>query len=131
MEINDELMACYIDGTATPEECVMVREYLLKHPEEYKDMLFLMDEDCELHCSEAELDVMCKPEYLKDLHQYEVPMNCFGTKAIKKKAFCKSVYAYNGVKGVKSAKKQLSDKKQGDNGFFSRLSQMIDDVNNL
>ncbi len=45
MEINDELLACYIEGTATSEECDMVREYLCKCPEEYERVLSLMDND--------------------------------------------------------------------------------------
>lgn len=47
MEINDELIACYVEGTATAEEQAEVRQYLCEHPEEYMHILSLMDEDTE------------------------------------------------------------------------------------
>lgn len=43
MEVNDELIACFVDGTATEEECCAVRQYLLTHPEERVAVLHLMD----------------------------------------------------------------------------------------
>ncbi len=45
MEITDEIIACYAEGTATPEEQIQVREYLSRHPEEYERILCLMDND--------------------------------------------------------------------------------------
>lgn len=47
MEINDELIACYVEGTATAEEQAEVRQYLCEHPEEYMHLLCLMDKDTE------------------------------------------------------------------------------------
>ena len=47
MEVNEELLACYIEGTATAEEQEQVRQYLCKHPEENMHILCLMDEDTE------------------------------------------------------------------------------------
>lgn len=47
MEINDELIACYAEGTATAEEQAEVRQYLCEHPEEYTHLLYLMDADIE------------------------------------------------------------------------------------
>lgn len=52
MEINDELLACYVEGTATAEERAQVRQYLCEHPEEYVHILSLMDEDTEDHLNE-------------------------------------------------------------------------------
>jgi len=52
MEINDELLACYVEGTATAEERAQVRQYLCEHPEEYVHILSLMDEDIEDHLNE-------------------------------------------------------------------------------
>ncbi len=45
MEITDEIIACYVEGTATPEERRLVRDYLGRHPEEYERILCLMDND--------------------------------------------------------------------------------------
>ncbi len=45
MEITDEIIGCYIEGTATEEERIQVREYLCSHPEENEHLLFLMDND--------------------------------------------------------------------------------------
>lgn len=43
MRISDELIACYVEGTVTPEERSLVRKYLYGHPEEYERVLCLMD----------------------------------------------------------------------------------------
>lgn len=45
MKINDELIACYIEGDMTAEERNFVRKYLREHPEEYEHVLCLMDND--------------------------------------------------------------------------------------
>lgn len=52
MEINDELIACYLEGTATAEEQAEVRRYLCEHPEEYMHLLCLMDENTEDYLNE-------------------------------------------------------------------------------
>ncbi len=54
MEISDELIACYIEGTATPEERNFVRDYLSNHPEEYEFILHLMDDYSEDYSKEEE-----------------------------------------------------------------------------
>lgn len=50
--INDELLACYVEGTATPEEQTLVRDYLAKNPEEYERVLYMMDLDREDYINE-------------------------------------------------------------------------------
>lgn len=45
MELNDELMACYLDGEVMQDELVEVRDYLCNHPEEFESIIALMDED--------------------------------------------------------------------------------------
>lgn len=45
MRISDELIACYVEGTATTEERDFVRNYLCRHPEEYERIVCLMDND--------------------------------------------------------------------------------------
>ena len=50
--INDELLACYVEGTATPEEQILVRDYLTKNPEEYERVLYMMDLDREDYLGE-------------------------------------------------------------------------------
>lgn len=52
MKINDELIACYVEGTATAEEQAEVRKYLCEYPEEYMHLLCLMDEDTEDYLNE-------------------------------------------------------------------------------
>ena len=51
-KINDELLACYVDGIATAEEQVFVREYLAANPEEYERVLYMMDLDREDYINE-------------------------------------------------------------------------------
>ena len=50
--INDELLACYVEGIATPEEQILVRDYLAKNPEEYERVLYMMDLDREDYIGE-------------------------------------------------------------------------------
>ena len=50
--INDELLACYVEGIATPEEQTLVRDYLTKNPEEYERVLYMMDLDREDYINE-------------------------------------------------------------------------------
>ena len=50
--INDELLACYVEGIATPEEQTLVRDYLTKNPEEYERVLYMMDLDREDYIGE-------------------------------------------------------------------------------
>ena len=45
MDVSDELMACYVDGTGNAEERDFVRRYLWELPEEYERILCLMDND--------------------------------------------------------------------------------------
>lgn len=54
--INDELLACYVEGTATPEEQILVRDYLTKNPEEYERVLYMMDLDREDYLGEMTED---------------------------------------------------------------------------
>lgn len=50
MDISDELIGCYIEGTCTSEELQAVRDYLVKNPDEYDRILCLMDNyrDCHI-----------------------------------------------------------------------------------
>lgn len=50
--INDELLACYVEGIATPEEQILVRDYLAHNPEEYERVLYMMDLDKEDYLGE-------------------------------------------------------------------------------
>ena len=50
--INDELLACYVEGIATPEEQTLVRDYLAQNPEEYERVLYMMDLDREDYINE-------------------------------------------------------------------------------
>lgn len=45
MEISDELIACYVEGTCSSHERDEIRNYLAKHPEEYERILCLLDRD--------------------------------------------------------------------------------------
>jgi hypothetical protein len=43
MEINDEMIGCYVEGNCSKQELKAVREYLVKHPEELDRVICLMD----------------------------------------------------------------------------------------
>ena len=50
--INDDLLACYVEDIATPEEQTLVRDYLAQNPEEYERVLYMMDLDRDDYLSE-------------------------------------------------------------------------------
>lgn len=57
MQISDELIACYVEGTATEAEQSIIREYHCKHPDEYERVLCLMDLDTKDHLNEQKQEV--------------------------------------------------------------------------
>lgn len=71
MELNDELMACYLDGDATQEELVEVRDYLCQNPEEFESIIALMDEDRDDYLGEwseeEEIASLCDGENFSDI----------------------------------------------------------------
>ncbi len=65
--INDELLARYVDGVATPDEQILVRDYLAQNPEEYESILYMMDLDREDYLGEM----------IEDNSNNIVPLNDF------------------------------------------------------
>ena len=68
--INDELLACYVEGTATPEEQILVRDYLTRNPEEYERVLYMMDLDREDYIKEQienSQDIISIPAHNKEI----------------------------------------------------------------
>lgn len=63
-KINDELLACYVDGIATAEEQVFVREYLAANPEEYERVLYMMDLDREDYVDEFVEDTISTAQHI-------------------------------------------------------------------
>ncbi len=56
MEISDELIGCYTENTCTDKERIAVRQYLLRHSEEYERIIYLIDDDIEDYLDEQETD---------------------------------------------------------------------------
>ena len=54
MEINDEMLACYVEGTLDIEKRNFVRKYLSEHPEKLESVLHMMDDFTECCPEEAE-----------------------------------------------------------------------------
>lgn len=54
MKLNDELIARYVDGSATLDERNVVRRYLCEHPEEMEAIVALMDADTDDYLDEWE-----------------------------------------------------------------------------
>lgn len=54
MLINDEIIACYLEGTLNVEERNDVRQYLSEHPEKLESVLYAMDDFVE--CCPAETE---------------------------------------------------------------------------
>lgn len=107
MEISDELIACYIEGTVTTEERNVVRRYLCEHPEEYERVLCLMDNDI--------------IDYLGE--QLEISENCI---PMNESSFSEIVYsaaAFAPEQNKLFIRKNRSMKTQTD-GLYDRLGRM-------
>ncbi len=109
MEITDELIAKYVDGTATTEEATCVRQYLIQHPEERESILLLMDEH---------------EDYLGEWEE-----DTFGN--TKRSAFTDIMMSAAAFapphKSVKMDKRRTID----DSLFLSRLSHMLDELDQI
>lgn len=128
MEINQELIACYIDGTATEEERNLVRKYMCEHPSCYEEILSLI---------ERSKDVVEKKDFKCD----EIKLEHFEShKAISSttpdnKSFLKSVKSY--VKGCcannSSSEISLSMqvKRKPNNDLNKEINNMLDELNDI
>lgn len=56
MEINDEMIACYVEGTLNMEERNFVRKFLCKNPERLESLLYMIDNDKEDYLNESEVE---------------------------------------------------------------------------
>lgn len=54
MEINDEMIACYVEGTLNMEERNFVRKFLSENPEKMETLLYMMDNEKEDYLGEIE-----------------------------------------------------------------------------
>lgn len=113
MEINDELIAGYIDGTASDEERNLVREYLSQHPEEYEQIICLMDNDVEDYLGEQTEDNDCI--------------------IMKNENPCSDI-AYSAAAFAPQQSKLLITKmksKKDSDGVYDRLNKMITEIENI
>lgn len=112
MKISDELIACYIDGTATAEERNTVRKYLCEHPEEYEQILYLMDKD--------------KDDYLGE----QLDGSCI---ANSKNPFFD--IAYSAAAFAPEQNNLFTPKKKSNSsridGLYDRISSMFDELDNI
>lgn len=76
MRISDELIACYVEGLATAEECKFVREYLSRHPEEFERVVCLMDHDSQDYLDERSGQATHTP-----LNMFDLSATTFSTAA--------------------------------------------------
>lgn len=118
MKISDELIACYIDGTATAEERNIVRNYLCEHPEEYEHIVCLMDNDT--------------TDYLGE--QTEITDDCtsmlcdnYSNIAFSAAAFAPCKGAFNDIIKEEEKKKILSKRK----GLHDRLNKLCDELDDI
>ena len=109
MEITNEIIAKYIDGTATPEEVSCVRDYLIQHSEERENILTLIDDH---------------EDYLNewDEETYESSRDSvFSDIMMSAAAFAPT------IPSVKKRKRSAA--RQGD--FLSRMSNMLDELEQI
>lgn len=114
MEISDELIACYVEGTVTAEERNFVRKYLSEHPKEYERLLCLMDNDT--------------VDYLGE--QLEISENCIpmNEASFLDIAYSAAAFAPQRKKLFK-ANEKLSSLRT--NGLYDRLSRMSNELDEI
>ncbi len=110
MEITDEIIARYAEGTATPEEVTTVREYLLQHPEERESILLLMDDH---------------QDYLEEWKENEFE----NTKDAGFSDVMMSAAAF--APPIKLVKKKKRSTQERESSFLSRMSSMLDELDKL
>ncbi len=109
MQINDEMMACYVEGKLNIEERNFVRKYLSKHPEKLETVMYMMDdltECCSDETDETENIISMVESSFSDI-------------------------AYSAAAFVPQQKKVFTfDKKKVDIGddFLGRLETMCDEI---
>lgn len=111
MEISDELIACYVEGTCTDEELSSVRQYILGHPAEYERILCLIDNDKEDYMNEHDDD-----------ETSERKEGGFADIALSAAAFA----PHQQMKGMKS-----KHHKQRCAGLLGRLDNMCNELDNI
>ena len=109
MEITDEIIAMYIDGTATPEEVTTVREYLAHHPEERENMLLLMDDH---------------QDYLEEWKENEF-------EATKDAGFSDIMMSAAAFAPTRPSVKQRKRSTVRQSDFLSRMSNMLDELDKI
>ena len=114
MRISDELIASYVDGTASTETRNIVRNYLHEHPEEYERVLCLIDKDTE--------------DYLAE--RIEVVNDCLH---MDESSF--SDIAYSAAAFAPQQKKPFSPKHKSKlskiEGIYDRLSRMSNELDDI
>ena len=114
MKISDELIACYVEGTATSEERNLVRKYLCEHPEEYERILCLMDNDT--------------VDYLGE--QLEISDNCIPMNEASLSDIAYSAAAFAPEQNLFFIPKSKS-KLSRTNGLYDRLSRMSSELDEI
>ena len=111
MKINNELIACYVEGTVTAEERDFVRRYLCEHPEEYERVLCLMDNDT--------------ADYLGE--HLEISDNCIPMNETSFSDIAYSAAAFAPEQNLFFIPKSKSNLSRTD-GLYDRLRMMSDDL---
>lgn len=114
MNISDELIACYVEGTVTAEERNFVRKYLCNHPEEYERVLCLIDNDV--------VDYLGK--------QSEISDNCISMNETSFTNIAYSAAAFAPEQNNLFIPKQKS-KLSKTNGLYDRLSKMSNELDDI
>ena len=114
MKVDDELIACYVDGNAGAEEQKIVRQYLCEHTEEYEHILCLMDNDTF--------------DYLGE--QLEISENCIPMNEASFSDIAYSAAAFAPEQNNLFIPKQKS-KLSKTNGLYDRLSRMSKELDDI
>ena len=110
MEISDEIIAGYVEGTASPEEVTIVRKYLAQHPEERESILLLIDEHKDYLGEWKENEF----ENTKESDFSDIMMSA-------------AAFAPTGIPTVKK-RKRIPEK---DRGFLDRMSSLLDELDEI
>ena len=131
MNVNDEMIACYIDGTATAEECNLVRRYLCEHPEEYEHLLHLMDHDTNDYLNEWNKNVDEEESLEEHSAMFEQPKPTFSFLSYSAAAFAPTPKRSAKPRKSPKAKRVSRSRTANSEEFLSRLSNMCAELESL
>ena len=128
MQINDELIARYLDGTATTEERNKVRKYLCAHPEEFQHLLCSMDKDKDYFPVFKDMDIE-EEEATAYYDSYPTPRHCCSMNSCLSSKPEADIFSDLSIKPARRDSHKDSYKEK--DSLLDRMNDMLDDLDEI